>query len=163
MSSSLTKFRELQSRLRELIPVNRSIDAVSATMWFIYGLWGVLYGLASTQTLIHRLTSTIYTTVWGSGIGVAALIATASCAFILFPHTKRVREFATRTELYAVVFMTVFIAAYPLFQVVNLFVRPVQLIDFAATVLAFSYLVLPIWRIYELTRRMKARWTPPRT
>lgn len=145
----------LSSRLRDPIIVDRWIDVASAFSWLFLGVFGLFYSLAHFSTL-SQLTTEAYTTWWGLSIGVTGLLAGAAAFSTLFTSRVRLRIFKKQTELILISLLGGLISVYPILKVADLLIPPFQITEISALAVSLYFMILPTWRIFHLTKRIRA-------
>lgn len=144
--------RRIWQYRKEVVVADHRIDILSLAMWFLMGTWGIL----STVQQVTILNQAIdwYPIVWGSLIGVLALVAFIGCMmiFVVLPTDYNARIRWKRLELAAVSCLVCVAGVYPGLMVIDLFgdtPRP------DLTALSLTYLLVPIWRIGHLRSRIQ--------
>lgn len=144
---------KLQHKVTDPIITNRWVDVAYGILWSIYAMWGVLVFFAGLPTIASQSPGW-YEPVWSVFIATLSALAAIS-AFSLFVRVPGFDQVKKKTiELGTVIALTAFVAIYPILLVTAAFGGDQT--RAANAILAFSYLVFPILRVYMLRQRIKS-------
>lgn len=134
------------------VVTNRWIEVAFVILWAIYGTWGVMSLLSGIPTLADA-TQSWYQVLWSGAVGIlsyTAMIFAVSVFFGVKPSPVTKKQF----ERGSVIALTAFIAIYPALLTIAAFEGDTDRI--ATAILALSYLVFPVFRVYMLTQKIKS-------
>lgn len=144
----------IQNHPGDPLVTDRSQDLASGILWLIYSLWGLVATFAGITTITEQA-GPLYNFLWSMGIGVVALTASLSAFSLFFDlGTNLSPPMKKRVELWAVRVLALLIAVYPI--LLSFAVLGGDTVRGPSAVLAFSYLVIPIWRSHVLVKRIRA-------
>lgn len=144
----------LQIKPSDPLIVDRWLDVAYVTLWFSYGLWGVVSLIAGLPT-ITQFAPDWYQTAWSGAIGLLAITA-AILATLIFFDTKWMKQITKKILERGIVYVLCsFLGIYP-------FLLALRSLDGEAhktaglSVLILSFLIFPALRIHILSKRIKA-------
>lgn len=145
-----------RARVNEPLIADRSLDLMVMILWAIYGTWGITSTLAKIPTL-DKVANPVYAIGWGAAIGVTAWVAAIAATSVFFSrnHCLKARIRKKQGEMWAVCILAGLVSVYPALLLIQGFVQG----DTARqplAVLALSYLAVPTWRAFHLTKRIRA-------
>lgn len=144
---------KLQVKPSDPLIVTRWLDVAYILLWFVYGLWGVFSVIVGLPTL-NMLTPDWYQTVWSGFIGILSLTACVLASLVFF-HTPWFKQISKkRAEFATVCALLAFVVIYPVLLVVRAADGDLSRVGPSA-VLAISYLIFPVLRLYFLRGRIK--------
>lgn len=135
------------------VVLDRRYDGAFLCLWALYGAWGISSAVVNTQYL--NVPVGWYPTLWGTGIGIFAMVACCTILASFFTAADRFKERIRqkKIEAIAVAGMGGLIAVYPFLQLLRLITeyppRPDSLF------LGLSYMVMVIYRVSSQLRRAK--------
>lgn len=143
----------LPKRFREPVIADRTVDVMSAFVWFCLAGWGVTSVIFGLGTILDA-TSQLYLDLWGGAIGILAIIAFVAAVSTFFP-SRRVQTRINRkvVELVSVSIMAGFISLYPIFMLQASVGG--DLGRWAPFWASLTYLAIPTWRVRHLFIRIK--------
>lgn len=144
---------KLQHKPSDPIITNRWLDVAYVFLWVIYAMWGTLVFFAGLPTIATQSPGW-YEPLWSVCIATLSALAAifALSLFLKVPKISQVRK--KKLEQGTVIALTAFVAIYPILLVTAAFGG--DQIRMANSILAFSYLVFPIFRVYLLRQRIKS-------
>ncbi len=146
--------RKAWGRRKNIILVDARIDVACAVLWLIYGAWGLWVPVVNANALL-AVAPDFYPVLWGGVIGLAGMIA-GICALANLatdPNRLGLRIWTHRWERFAVATLVGFILVLPTIQIGQMFTAGGDRFD--VLILSFSYVVIPIWRLFHLGDRVK--------
>lgn len=138
--------RSAWRKRNDVLVIDQKLDIYFFVLWAIYAAWGWTSAVVNT-TILGRPLFTIYPTFWGTAIGICGMIACGAIIASLFTASDRYRERVKQkyVEVVAVGLMGGLIAVHPVLQVLRFFTEDQPRPD--TLILAFSYLVMPAFRV----------------
>lgn len=129
------------------------IDVAFACLWAVYAGWGLFAAILGVATITEAVSET-YTFLWACSIGVFASLAALAATSLFFDLGTRLKPpIKKRIELWAVRMLICLIAVYPALLITAAVAGDLN--RGPTAVIALSYLVMPVYRNYQLKRRIK--------
>jgi hypothetical protein len=143
---------KLIARPSDPLVVTRELDVFFIVCWAIYAAWGItacIFGIPS----INFVNGLLYNQIWSGGIGLIATVALISAISIFF-KTRTHQITKKKVERAALHALSWFVVAYPaLLLLLAIFTGNVTYL--ATSVIGLLYLLIPIYRIRHLSKRIK--------
>lgn len=138
-------------RRREAVVVDRRFDIAFFCLWACYGAWGISSAIINTTYLAVPVGW--YPTMWGTAIGVFAIISCCTIVASFFTAADRLKERIRQKRLEAISVSCLggLIAIYPLIELFQLFTQHPPRPDSLA--LGVSYMVMVIYRVSTQLKR----------
>lgn len=131
----------------------RWFDVTAAVLWAIYAIWGIAAFLSQLPSFQFVGAPHWYGAAWAGAVGVTALVASLAATSIFFDIRHLAQVTKKRIERDA---LAVFCALIFVIHVVSIWTFfSGHWAYFANVFLTFSYYIVPAFRIYHLSRRIR--------
>lgn len=142
--------RAWKRRMKPLV-LDRRFDVAFLCLWFLYGAWGITTAIINTTFL--GIPVGWYPTLWGTAIGISAIVACCAIVSSLFTEADRLKERIREkhVEAIAVACLGGLVVVHPILQGLRLFTEFPPRPD--TVFLGLSYMVMIIYRMSTQLRR----------
>ena len=142
---------KLVARPSDPLFVTRELDVFFIIAWGIYAAWGVAASLAGIPT-VTSASGELYNTIWAGLIAITAFGSFWS-AISIFYKTKLQQVVKKRVERAFLWMLTVLVIVYPSFLLISVIEGDMGRL--AAFIVSLLYVLIPVFRIRHLTKRIK--------
>lgn len=146
------KFPKVSATPNDPLLLDRWVDVAFAVLWGIYALWALAASILGIATITGHV-GPLYNFVWSVSVGFFATVSCLAATSLFFDLGSRLRPpFKKRIELWGVRTMGCLITVYPVLLFISAFGGDGN--RFPSAILATSYLVFPLLRVYVLKKRI---------